>query len=562
MIVFMRCVLLGALASAGTALASDTSGIYFVRNVITTERVPGALTQTAFNRVTRTRHRDGSTTMNMRALWSSENGFGQSGGTLALDPDDTQEGNLLALMAGGFDMRVERDGTVRDVRAVDQKAVAEIVAKMPEAERMLAMKDADFGMRPFPLPTRLQIGQQLVRRERSTQHGEVTTRMRVRALTDDVALMDVELEGEGITGTGRHALLRSDGTPIELRAQLRWGHTEDGTEMTHDIRLFRLSDEPDLDMTLDDDAHRDYLASVATMLTSPPFSAVAQAAGGLQPEAHQFHPLKHGELERWMLPESAIAAVEDSLLFGVTREGSAARPIITLGGQVGDVRPEDAPDHWMPQMMMARLESVALLDAAGRPLPGLEATPVLPRLLLYDRYRVRETSRDFPFRLPLQTRGSQLEALESIRFEVGVETYAWEGVEAVHRGAQSTRNPDVRVVWSSPSRVTVEQRRGRPDDREGLWTVAVPLDADGTEMPAASLNVSHAPVDAGVEAKEGSAGLPLDWEHRQAGLRQEIATPQPIAALELRHYRYAMVPRTWTFRNARSVVDVEGAEAE
>jgi hypothetical protein len=77
----------------------------------------------------------------------------------------------------------------------------------------------------------------------------------------------------------------------------------------------------------------------------------------------------------------------------------------------------------------------------------------------------------------------------------------------------------------------------------GLWTVAVPLDAQGKEIPARQLSVLPLVI------REVSAldELPLAWECRVVPYRVEIATQAPIHQVQLRHYLWTLEPRMWDF---------------
>jgi hypothetical protein len=74
--------------------------------------------------------------------------------------------------------------------------------------------------------------------------------------------------------------------------------------------------------------------------------------------------------------------------------------------------------------------------------------------------------------------------------------------------------------------------------------VAVPLDADGKEIPARQLSILPITIkDVGALDE-----LPLAWESRNVPYRVEVVAQAPIHQLQLRHYLWTLEPRTWAFR--------------
>lgn len=540
--------------SAPVGASAPPQEIYLVRQSLTVDGLQVMPERSSFSAVTVTPGADGSQTVRQRTLWFGPAGAGSGSGSLALSPDDPQEQQVLAVIGSGFEMTVDAQGVARGVRAVDAPAFAALQARHPELADGMAPREQVAGLRPLRLPEGLAVGQEIVREEPSAQWGTLTSRLRVRALTDDVAVMDVGLEGMGVRGQGRQAVRRRDGMPVELRLELQTEARGGRPAATLRLNVTHLGDGPDLTQTSDADTYRQIRDDTLQALANPPFSAPSDDPGAYRPVRD-----KEGELADWMLPASALDKLEEQLLFAARPNANGHRPWLAIGGQFGVPPPGTTDDGVMPPMVVAHLRSVALLDAQGAALPGVAPVLTLRKLVAADRYRVNENEVMFPFRLPLQATAAQLRPLDAVRMAVDVEVYEWAEAERVAAGAQSQRNPDARIVWTAPQRLSIDQARPPATVREGLWTLAVPLDAQGREVPSASMLAPRYIDDPG--ARDPQAPLPLAREVGAMPLRIDIAAAQPIAAVQLRHYRWKQVPRTWTFQNARTLARPPAPEA-
>ena len=535
---------LGLVCLAGCAVPPPQEDVYFVRQSVTVEGRPPGLHQSGFHAVTVSRGEDGTQTVRKRTLWSKQTGGGRTSGTLTLDPADADERPQLALLASGFDVTLDKEGRALGMRAVDQQAFAAIAERRPELAQAFTPREDIADMRPLRLPDRLSVGHEVVREDTTPGLGRLTSRLRVSAVTDEAAVVDVQVHGRGVHGKGRQAIRRSDGMPIEMRLEMVTEALDGRPGTLVRFGATNMAYEPDLHTALDPETSLHHRDSTLQQLASPPFSAPADDAG-----VYQVAPEKEGQLAEWMLPEQALEDIEQSLLFAAVPDADGHRPWLAIGGEFGGRSPELAP------MVLTKLRTVTLLDASGRPLPDVAPELALRRLMLVDRHRVRENDPMFPFRLPLNTTAAQLQGLETIRMEVDVEAYEWVGTEGVKAGAQSQRNPAARILWTSAQRLSIDQATPARAVREGLWTLAVPVDAEGREIPAAQLMAPG--FSAHETASEANANEPLAWELRTLPMRNDIATAQPIAGLQLRHYRWKQVPRQWVLRNARNLTAQE-----
>lgn len=541
----LACALaLSAAAAAAQPVPADA--IYLVRQEMSMDGHPGRSTQTSLNAVAVNPSPKGSS-VTTRLLWAKQNGMGQSSSSLELDPADPDQRLVLSLLKPGFVMQLAQDGSVKDLRAKDEKAWQAVVQRQPRLGEMLApTRQQAQGLRPLAVPAQLKVGQQLLQRETQPGHGQVSTRHTVQQITDEVVLLDTQLQGERLRGSGRQAVRRSDGMPIELDATFH--HDADpaaGTPaLTRRLVLLHITDEVPLDLALDDDIRQGHLHSLRDILAAPPYA-------GLTEDRQHFHLQtdREGELAPWMLSAETLSEFEKTLLFGVVDDAGSARPYIAMGGQVGPDAPPAPDGLWSPQVLNGVVKAVSLEDAAGKAITTLPAQVVVPRLTAYERWRSNETAANFPFRIPLDANREQLDTIERIAVQADVEVYHWAGTEVLARDTQSQQNTSLRVEWTSPQRLTVLVPRPADGERQGLWSVAIPLDANGQPLAAASLSYGRQLQAPGLA--DTDALSPLEWEHREAGWRQELATLQPIAAVKLLHYGWELQPRQWTFRNAR-----------
>jgi len=541
---------LGLVCLAGCAVSPPQEDVYFVRQSVTVEGHPSGLNQSGFHAVTLSPGDDGSQTVRKRTLWSKQTVSGRTSGTLTLDPANADEQQHLALLASGFEVTVDKEGRAQDMRAVDQKAFAAMAERRPELAQAFTPRENIADMRPLRLPDHLSVGHEVVREETTPRLGRLTSRLRVSAVTDEAAVVDVQVEGRGVHGKGRQAIRRRDGMPIEMRLELVTDASDGRPGTTVRFGATNMAHGPDLQSVLDPETYLHHRDSTLQQLASPPFSAPSDDAA-----VYQLAAEKEGQLAEWMLPEQALEGIETSLLFAAIPDAEGHRPWLAIGGQFGARSSEDVAAGILPPMVLTQLRSVALLDASGRALPDVAPQLALRRLMWVESHRVRENDPLFPFRLPLQTTAAQLQGLETIRMEVDVEAYEWVGTEGVKAGAHSQRNPAARILWTSAQRLSIDQAIPARAVREGLWTLAVPVDAEGREIPAAQLvapGFSAQGTASGADANE-----PLAWELSTLPLRNDIATAQPMAGLQLRHYRWKQVPRQWTFRNARNMTEQE-----
>lgn len=396
------------------------------------------------------------------------------------------------------------------------------------------------------LPATLRVGQQLEQRNEPPGQGEITTRQWVRVLTDDVAVLDLEVRGTHVQGEGRQAVRRSDGMPLDMRMQLSHSARDGMPASTRTLRLLKLGEEVDMDIAMDTDIHQSYLQALRQMLASPPYSTPSS-----DPQDYQRQPIAEGTLEPWMLSQQALQRFEQTLIFAVVDEQGRARPRIALGGEVGPRQPGSGEGHWSPQLLSGTIKAAVLKDADNQNISTLPTQVSAARLLAAEYWRSNEDEVGFPFRVPLDATAAQLQAIQTVQLHADVDVYQWGGSETVAQGTQSTDNPLLRVVWTSPRRVSVQQPRPAAGVRQAQWTVAVAVDAQGQQIPIASISFGHLLHAPGASAD--SDALPLSWENQQAGWRQEIASAQPIVALKLLHYRWQLQPRQWTLRNARTL---------
>ncbi|QEI06529.1 hypothetical protein FXN63_12325 [Pigmentiphaga aceris] len=542
-------LLLGCTKQADSEQASGKQAnkeeIYFVRQLTTVKHggrgMPVA--QSSFSGITVSKQSDGALTTRQRTLWSWQAGGGSASGTLSLNPNDADDKQVLALLGSGFEASLNKDGSLKTLKAVDQSAFDSLVQAKPEAAAIFTSRDSSLtsGVMPLTLPEQVRVGQEFVRQEQSGKFGTLSSRMRVTALTDEVALVDIELSGGGVQGGGQQAIRRRDGMPIELQFELTREADDKQPAISMQLTANNMAYSNYMTIGADATLYKTHRQALQRMLAKPPFSAQSD-----DPKVYRLQPASEADMPSWMLSTAALDAIEKGLSFGLDKDHNAHRPLIVLKGKMPGSSPASFRDAPTQPLLLAELRKATLMDASGRELPDLATIPTHRKILFMDSYRSTELDIDFPFRLPLQTRAAQLTELDTIRLDVGVETYALSGTETLKVGAQSKDNAQLRIEWLGPQRVTLAQTRGHMQTSKGTWTVAVPLDADGKQIPSAAL-LASAFVDQD-DPQRPYVHAPLDWELRNVSSDSHIATAQPIAALQLRHYAWEQVPRQWNIR--------------
>lgn len=440
----------------------------------------------------------------------------------------------------GFDLQLAADGSVLTPRGAQGTAI-------PADLRLGAL-----ALRPVVLPSALRAGIRLDSEDRSGDHAGLHRTLRVRTVDATVAVLDLDIQGAGLQGHGRQAVRIDDGQPLETRLYLE--HAVGGTAPeVHRLHVVDMATRPVLDLELDDAMARDYVERTHEMLEAPPFSAPSD-----DPAQYQPHPTPEGALEPWM-PAAGGSELEAMLLVAVQRAPDGGRPRIVLGADGRAIGDTGAP---IDAFVSLRARTVELRDAAGRPLPGIDATIVQPTLPMSDRQRIEDTQLGFPFRVLADTSPDALWTLDSVRMTGDVEAYRWDHAETVARDTTHTGNDDAHIEWTTPYRATLVQDAWTLSRREGLWTTAVPVDADGNEIPSAQFTTGRS-LDMPGDWRTPATLPPLAYESQRMPLRLEIATATPIAGLRLRHYRWRDEPRTWTFHDFRKrLSDAERAAYE
>lgn len=527
---------------AAASVPAGTAVVFVAHDITIGQDAAPRLRHWAYNRITSKTAADGATRLQIRPLWTQPRWRGGRG-SHALDPAYADDRALRDVLATGFDLLLPGDGQGTILQAADPVASQALSERGARYDTLAAAQLEALGWRPVDLPARLAVGQQLVRRDRNGDFAPIETRLQVRAIDDAVVLLDLAFEGDRLHGHGRQAVRRHDGQPLETRLYLLRGSDPAQPATTHRLHLVDMSIEPALDLELEDAQPRGMTEVFSEMLARPPFSAPSD-----DPAHFTLHPVAEGALETWMLPKEALPGIEDMLLFGLQSQHEGGRPLITIGAHSPTPQPADTQPL---QLAWLRVRGVTLRDPAGQPLPGVDATVVQPRLVMHDRQRVQEGQAQFPFRLPIDLQPSALGALDSIETDVTVSTYAWDRAETVARRTQSIHNPDARITWTSPRRVTLVQPNSTPGQLQGQWTTVVPVDASGREIPYAQVVISSA-LEVPGDWRTPETMPKLRRESDYVPQRQEIATATPIAALRLRHYTWQALPQTWTFRDMRT----------
>lgn len=461
----------------------------------------------------------------------------------SLDDRHAEDRAVRAVLTSGFDLRVQPDGAV--VRPVDTTAWRALSVSQPDEGLLVSTRLAALALRPVALPTAPQTGHAIVRHDRTGDFASLETRMQVRMIDDAIAVLDLEFSGAGLRGHGRQAVRIHDGQPLETRLYLERSPLGADTSQAHRLHVVDMATEPTLDLELDPGQAHAYVESIEATLGRPPFSARAD-----DPALFRLHPTPEGALEPWM-PAGQVPATDAMLVFGLKRQPHGPRLIVTIGADGRAIGRAGPP---LSEFSTLRVRDVALLDPAGRPLAGAEATRVHPTVSMQDRHRVDETQLMFPFHLPHDVAEETLWAAHTIRMTGDANVYRWDRAETVVRPAQTMHAGDTRIEWTSPHRVALIQPYSQPADRQGRWTTAVPVDAAGREIPSALVMVWRS-LDIPGDWRTPAALPALGLEAGRVPHRLEIATAEPIAGLRLRHYRWHTEPRTWIFHDVRSRMD-------
>lgn len=478
----------------------------------------------------------------LRTLWTRHTVAGREAQNLSdLDPGNAAHKVLLDAVATGFQATLSDTGDVGALHEANPQAWTVLSAALPAAAPSGLSGEQLLGLFPVLLPPTLKIGQSLVRTEQSQADGPLELRMQVVGVTPAAVLMTVSLRGKGIRGEGRQAVQRSDGMPVEVRITLQREGSGPVPAITHRVHVADMAYEPMLDLAIDEGMYASLLSSTREQLARPPYSAPSPQAG-----EYALPATAVGELETWMVGEDALEAYESGMRFAMRPEPTALRPLLNIGvdGRLS-ARRGTGSDSADPALTV-RLRGVQVLDREGGVIEGVQPQPVLHRLMWPERYRVAENAPGFPFRLPLTATRDAMERIHDIRMTVDAEVYRWDGAEQISLDAPSRRNPALQVETTAPHRLTVLQRREPRGQRDGLWTTVVPLDAQGQVIPFTQLTIGpyQQPATANGDAEPA---LPLEWEYSAQPYRTELAAARPIAALQLRHYRWTTLPRQWRF---------------
>jgi len=471
-------------------------------------------------------------------IWLQGRGA-HSRGSLSLSPGNDGDRGVIEILERGFVLASPDPDTGPSLKPADPQAWQAQGANANDP--LLAhLRLQALGLRPVELPATLTPGQRIMRRERGGDFNALDTRMHVRALTPDLVLLELEFEGDGLSGHGRQALRRADGRPLETRLYLTTG-ADTVLPGTHRLYMVDMATHPVIDLEYTASQPEGLFDVTTERLAAPPFSARSD-----DPALFAKDPMAEGALEAWMTPDDD--ADSDLLLsFGVLPHHDGGRPHIALRA---DRSPQTQPNG----PLFLRLRDAQLLDDAGKPLPGADAVITQPTLALYDSLRLEETQVAFPFRLPLALPTPTLQSLANIRMLADARVYRWDQGETVRHRAQGAHNADARLTWASPYRVTLQQTTPAYDGTTGTWTTAVPIDADGHEIASAQIFVSRHHGGPGDWCT--LAGMPrLQLDPENASERIEIATHAPMAGLRLRHYAWRNAPRVLMFEDIRTQMD-------
>lgn len=543
MLLYFRVLLVAALLFP-PALAGAEETVYYVNHTAVLQDQDGDRNQqTGFIAVDRQGAARRGQAITLRPLWIEKrvSNWGRAL-TSDLDPSHAGDRRMLEGMAHGLAMTVAADGGLGAPRMRNVPAWNALIAHEPRMAREQLGNEQLLVLRPLVLPAALTAGQTMTLKHATALYGPLATTLKVITVTPTVALVDVELQAKGLLGSGRQAIRRTDGHVIEAHLMLERQAQDDAPAAEHAVHVADMAYEAMVDMFPDADSYLDYLANVDAQLEQPPFSSISPDAS-----RYALSVTGRGELADWMVDESHVATVEGATSFGMLAV-AAPRKMIALSAHPALAPPGGPGVNPGTRAVAVHLRRVEVLDRAGRVMDHLAPQQVLWKFMLGERYQVAENQAAFPFRMPLTATAEDLARIDAVRMTVDAEVYRWDSAERVAVGAVSAVNPGAQLRWSAPHRVALAQARPARGQREGLWSTLVPLDAQGREMP--SLQMSVGPHAAPFVPKNGGAPmLPLGWEQAHDPIRIEVAAAAPVAAVELRHYRWKLVPRTWLFPN-------------
>ena len=535
MIAALFCTVLAGVAHAAPADAE----LYYVLHSIHTADAPDAPDVDAgsvgFHNVTLSNDAGSGRSLHLQPLWIRNiDAPERDTGTAALDPQVPEDAQVIAVLRAGFLSTIAASGEAGPVRSADAKAFARLKKHdRHRAEQQLQVGQAA-GVRPLFLPAGLRVGQQLPVRMIIEPHGPFIADAQVLEVSSQDALLALTMTEPTLRGAGRAAIRLSDGMPIELRMQLDLDARGNAPASRHDVHVATMRNAPHLEMAQDLAMYRDYVGQVRQTLTSVPFNGEQG-----DPSVYTLSEVPVGALQSHMVALDALPELERSMGFAWVPTGGAGAPALAIGARARLSR--GAADE---AVLMAHAGPVQALDAAGDVLSGVVAETTLSRIYLGDRFSTAEHERGFPFRLPLGLDAPTRERIHTLRMPVAVEVYRWHSEEIVPVNQASSVNAGVDLKLAAPTRLSVVHARASQQGATGLWTVAVPLDAEGKEIPFRQLPMLPILLK---EARTQDA-LPLAWESRDVPYRVEIAAQAPIHRLQLRHYLWTREPRVWEFR--------------
>jgi hypothetical protein len=534
----VMALLLVAGVSAAEESGHDDASVYYVRHAISSGLDAGdEVSQSGYYRATLQSSPRGAPQVLLAPLWTQRvDAAGTSHYLLDLEPG--KDDRLLDVLQDGFVAQVTQEGESGPLRPVDQKAWSALAKKAPaEAEMLLAGYQAP-GLRPVVLPRTVAVGDSINSWQRIEPYASFKAKLRVLEVTPTAVLMDMTMAAAGVQGDGRLVVQRADGMPIELRMEVSHAATRTAPASLHRVHLADTRHDLMLHMAEDLQSYVGYVEQINHQLQHPPFSNPSPDASAYTQQSAAL-----GELEQYMVGAGALPALEPYMgSLWIPAEDGSGRWLAIGARAAAAVRPGARRVQHEP-VLMSRLHGVELLDARGAPIAGLEAQTVTRTLFFPEKYSAAQNELNFPFHLPLGAPRALLGQIEAVRMSVDAEVYAFETSETLAAGEHSTLNPDATVLWPAAHRVTLVQGRQTWKEKTGLYSVVVPLDEDGNEMPSEQLIV--APLKPAQPTR--LAEVPLAWENSKIPIRTEIATGRPIARLQVRHYRWSSVPRTWIF---------------
>ena len=530
----------GTLSTAMAATTHDEPAVYLVRHTVSSGAIESApVSLIGYTRAVLRGARHDAGQLQLVPLWAElRDGEGSTRYLLDLDPGSADDAATLGVLAEGFTATITPDGAPAALRAVNQTAWRALEKRDASAARQLLVLHHAPGLRPVALPASVAVGDHVAGWQRIEPFGSIGTTLQVLQVTPSAVLMDLLVEDDQATGEGRLVVQRSDGMPIELRMEVRLKAERGMPAAVHAVHLADMRHDPMLGMA-DDLANRSaYVEQIEQRLGRPPFSRPTQ-----EPSAYTHRPAEAGALEPYMVAAGALPALEPFMGALWVPAQSGPGQWLALGARAVPALDLPATPMAHETVLMSRLHRVEVLDAQGLPVRGLEPRTVTPTLYFAGRYSVMQNEPGFPFHLPLGAPRELLERIRAVRMTVDAEVYAFDSTETLTPGTRSTRNPEATLQWPAAYRATLLQGRQSWREKTGLYSVVVALDAEGNLLPSEQLIV--APLAAAHPAR--LAELPLAWENSLIPIRTEIATPRPIAEVQVRHYRWQSVPKRWTF---------------